>query len=667
MHISNKLYFKCFISLLGLFFAIHVSGEIKDRRAKLSIRGWAHGIFVAPDEKIWIESNCDAMCYTRNIDSNWHSPKLPYSSQSEPANLRNVSFFNKDIAIIMGDISADCKGDVKNGYYFTKNGGASWSLLRFDGDERIAEVFVDKTGHAWAGGSSGAIIYSQDYGQHWVRRNSPYTAFTSMKCICMSGASCGFSAPFWDNAIYTTSDNWSSYKKIATPFDQNKYQDRAPFGNHEISKIVLWNRLIVVRQDDHIFYTDTAHLDWKQFPVNIVDFTLDQGTNELYAVCRNRESIVFTNPLKFHLLCHERLRRLPVDIKAVNGSLFVLDNEYEVHKVNARKTINAILYTKDEKITEPNLKKQGVKLAWGAEGNELFIADDGRLDWYRENTLPFTISDLKLLNDSVALLWDGADNYLYTLKSHKAELYYPKDILRKFLVSPITSMGLISYSAGCFHLFESSISYKNASQGILTSSRFRIDNPNKRGSFLFNNKVRASRLTSILANINRNVAATPAIEDFCITEQDKENYLADVNEMFSPKSTDHWRNSRKITKPFYYSVPAILDTLSYSTCAAILHAHRDLSSTTTNRFFLFLENTAGDKLQISSTYYCFPFPWNLHWTFSYQDERFSTYNLDLSKFVKSCIPDEFLQKENFDNRLMIMDIAEYLWDKEHDK
>ena len=86
-------------------------------------------------------------------------------------------------------------------------------------------------------------------------------------------------------------------------------------------------------------------------------------------------------------------------------------------------------------------------------------------------------------------------------------------------------------------------------------------------------------------------------------------------------------------------------------------------STTSNWFNIQIINQNNDTLNITRNYYVSTFPWNLPWKFKYKGQYFNSCNIELSKFINACIPDDFLDKEIFDNKLLIMKIADYLYNR----
>lgn len=655
----------CFLTLL---LASTAFGQVRDRRAELDIQGRVNEISVSPDEKIWLTSATGKTYYTNNIDSNWHYGQPLFENDPNGYNwnephLDRITYFNTDTAIMTGYIAFNQKTYRKNGYYLTKDAGKTWEARDYGGDAWIYCAVADKNGNAWMGGSSGEIFFSDDFGRDWKKLNSPYNSSTRVHSIFMSTSTYGISGAL-ANAIYLTNNNWKSCTKIETPFDQQKYVYDAPgYTDHRIENIIIWGKYFVVEQDGRIFYTESGKIDWKTFPVKIHDFELDPDSQTLLAVTDSLTIVSFTSPTEFESYINQKLSFLPIDLQIVNHSLFVLSGGYNVCKVNKSGVIRSIPVTTDKPIAEPQIVKHGMRLKWGANGHHVYLADDST-GWYRENVLDFSIVDMMLVSDSVAIFWNGYGNYLYSLKDHTAKKYIPELPLKSFLASPIKTFSISSGSHGCFHSTSNGVNYIRAKDSTFEAASYVDNNFQGQGSTTFKNNVSADALYNALVAINSKPSAIPSLKDFQITKDDKKKYLSLVDKRLEDKDPDYLNGKKKIDKTFYYSVPAMLDTLNDSIVAAILKQREGVWSTTSNWFYIRVINENHDTLNISRNYYVSSLPWNLPWEFEYNGLHFDCYSIEFSRFINTCLPENFIDKDVFDNSLLIMEIADYLWSQE---
>lgn len=667
------------IIILLLVLTTTVYGQTKDRRAELDIKGNVREISVSPDEKIWLVTALSNIYYTNNIDSNWHFGNPVVESKDlfdidlfeliERPNLNRISFFNKDTAIMTGYISANNEESKKNGYYFTKDAGKNWELKDFGGDAWIYTVYTDKQGNAWMGGLSKTIYYSNDFGQSWKILKVALKISDRIYSIDMIDAQNGIIGSD-DNEILITTNNWKTSKNIPTPFDQkqniNNQRIKSINPDKRISKIQIWNNYIVLKQDEEIFYSEINNIEWKSFPVKVFDFELDKNSKTLFVIDDSLRILSFSSPNNYHLITNERLTSKPVDMKAVNGSLFVASFEYEIYKVNQNGLIRTIPYTTERKIEEPIIVKEGNKLIWGINGKQLYLADNPERDWYRENVLDFLVEDFRLLNDTVAILWDGRkNNYIYSLSDHTAKIYCPEAPLQTFLDSPIQTVIIESVSSGCFHLTNDVVRYERINDSTLETKKAIVHDENyRKDSVYFNNRININSLTKILTDINSNPSKIPTIKEFQFTESNIKDYLAIVDEKIKTNDFDFIRNHKEINEEFYYAVPAMLDTLNNDIIAKIIDERTDCMSTTSNRFKIQIINQNNDTIRISRLYYCETVPWQFPWELKFNEQYFNCNSIEFSKLIKSMIPDNFNDKELFSNPLFIFEIANYLWNKE---
>ena len=68
----------------------------------------------------------------------------------------------------------------------------------------------------------------------------------------------------------------------------------------------------------------------------------------------------------------------------------------------------------------------------------------------------------------------------------------------------------------------------------------------------------------------------------------------------------------------------------------------------------------GDSLIFDRDYYIESMAWNLPWTMNINGRNFACYNVDFSRFIASCTPDDFRGRSFFDNRTLLMHLLYYV-------
>ena len=138
-----------------------------------------------------------------------------------------------------------------------------------------------------------------------------------------------------------------------------------------------------------------------------------------------------------------------------------------------------------------------------------------------------------------------------------------------------------------------------------------------------------------------------------------------VDKRLKEKDNGYLDRKKIINKDYYYSVLSRFDSLDSKIISAIFNQREGMWSTTSNWFTIQIINQNNDTLNISRNYYVSTLPWNLPWQFEYNGQHFNSYNIEFSRFIETCIPDNFMDKGAFDNSILIMEIADYLWNKEN--
>ena len=646
--------------------------DTRDYRAALNIVGRITEISVAPDEQIWLTTYMGGIYYTNSIDSNWHHGRLDPSAEDgeedylglNKPNLNRISFFNADTAIMTGfmHFSDDWKSPY-DGYYRTTDGGRTWELRSFGGDGWIYEACVNSRGDAWIGTDGKTIHYSDDFGEHFKALKIPFKKSDRIYGLYMADAFRGIVGSE-ANEILITEDNWHTARNIPTPLDQKKVEASEREDQPRVDKVLIWGPYLIAKQCGKSFYTLTTNkIDWQPFPVRIIDLSLDRSCNLLSVVDDSLRVLWFASPTEYGSPLNERLPAYPIDIKAVNGSLYMILANKMVGRANHKGQTCHIPYTTDHPIKEPWFKESGEHLIWGEEDGQLYIADKMDSCWYREAVLDFPTCGIKLLSDSVAILWDGLRNHLYSLQDHTLKDYSYKESLHDFLAAPIKKFTISSGSRGCFHYNGHQIEFNAEGNSLFNAAVMsKVGGYQDRTDSLVDITVNGVQLVRLLEHINANPDETPEIQDFKITEADKKHYM----ERLQKRLDMGWYDFNKIQnkdKGLYDSVPVMLDGIDKATLYDILNMGEGFTSTTSNWFEVEFVNQNNDTCRIRSSYYEDGDPWFLPWRFEYNDQHFNCYSIALSYFINNCLTADFYGREAFDNAVLLMKIGDYFCQK----
>ena len=662
---------------VSVWFSVVAQAQIRERdtrdyRAALNIVGRITEISVAPDEQIWLTTYMGGIYYTNSIDSNWHYGRLDPSAEDDKEdylslkkpNLNRISFFNADTAIMTGFMHFfdDWKSPY-DGYYRTTDGGRTWELRSFGGEGRIYEACVNSRGDAWIGTAGKKIHYSDDFGEHFKALKIPFKKSDRIYALYMADAFRGIVGSE-ANEILITEDNWHTARNIPTPLDQKKVEASEREDQPRVDKVLIWGPYLIAKQCGKSFYTLTTNkIDWQPFPVQIIDLSLDKGCNLLCAIDDSLRVLWFASPTEYGSPLNERLPAYPIDIKAVNGSLYMILANKMVGRANHEGLTCHIPYTTDHPIEEPWLKESGEHLIWGEEDGQLYIADKKDSCWYREAVLDFPTCGIKLLSDSVAILWDGLRNHLYSLQNHTVKDYSYREPLRDFLAAPIKKFTISSGSRGCFHYNGNQIEFNAEDNSLFNAAVMsKVGGYQDRTDSLVDITVNGAQLVRLLEHINANPDETLEIQNFKVTEVDKKHYM----ERLQKRLDMGWYDFNKIQnkdKGLYDSVPVMLDGIDKATLYDILNMGEGFTSTTSNWFEVEFVNQNNDTCRIRSSYYEDGDPWFLPWRFEYNDQHFNCYSIALSHFINNCLTADFYGREAFDNAVLLMKIGDYFCQK----
>ena len=252
--------------------------------------------------------------------------------------------------------------------------------------------------------------------------------------------------------------------------------------------------------------------------------------------------------------------------------------------------------------------------------------------------------------------------------------FEPEEPLNFFLTSPIRKIELKSIVQGCFSPDNDVIVYEKHSDSTLTITNcsINIDKTKKNDKPpVHQNEINSNLLSSILTAINLNPFHQPSLHDFQIKEEDKQNYLAYVEKIVKENKKMNPRET--FDEDFFYSIPSMLDTLNNTLLSNIILDQQEEGGCSVSFVFsIQITNENNEILNISKSYcweqitsvrgfYMNKISWLLPWKFEFNGIVFNCHNIEFSRFISSCIPDDFSGKEVFDNSELIMSIAKFLF------
>lgn len=625
-----------------------------DTRAVLNIDGGIKELSVSTNNQLWLTSARGQMYHSPGTMNNWSYEKevAPDARSFIKPTLERITFFNADTAIMTGYIQSNAETRESSGYYLTCNGGKSWELKDFGKDEWIYDVFVDPTGKAWMGGSDGNILYSKDFGQSWKTRRSPFNSSTRMNSIYMVNANVGIAGAL-ENKLYSTKNNWSSSKKIDTPFDQGMYQKSGTgYTDHRIHKVRSWKNHWVVKQLNHIYYTSKDKIEWKAFDQELHDFDVDPETGELFALTHKGYFVRIASNGTFYQLHNSPKKFLSKDFKVRKGKIFGLDMSNGVFELSENSFSHSIPYTVAHKIRKPMVVKEGADSFYGVSDRHLYRSDDAEKGWHRIAFLDRPVLDFFFESDTGLVLWNSqGENHYFDLNCQQLSPYRHKEPFKEFLQHPIEVFEITSGSAGCYHRLENRVRYSPFEDKQLITMNVQEIEGGEEDSKSWRNVIESEALLTILQSISASPYAFPQIQEFNITEEEKQSFRELITQR---KEQIKDQDSPEIALLDTAIVDRI-DSLSSSDLKQLLHQNEGIAMNLSAWFKMAIVNSNGDRLEFTNEQFQFS-PWHLPWQVELNGKHFYCYNLGLSQFIKTCIPPSFEGASAFDNSSLFEEV-----------
>ena len=247
--------------------------------------------------------------------------------------------FNKDTIIIAGYLSKEVHDSRKNIIYKTINGGVNWRQIVFSGDAWIYDSYYDINGNIWIGGSDNYIHYSDNFGETWTKLIKPFNPVNRVLSIYMIDSKNGISGGL-HNGLALTNDNWETSIQIQTPLDQGKFTITENSSRNRIDKVEILNKFVIINQNDHIYYSNIANINWKEFTIPVRTFEVKKEKNELHLASLKGKWFVLNNNLE---LVNSYIETFSFFEENNTTNSFITSSDFFKHNINSIK-IKSVKY-----------------------------------------------------------------------------------------------------------------------------------------------------------------------------------------------------------------------------------------------------------------------------------------------------------------------------------
>lgn len=637
---------------LLLFSTITLDGQNHQPIGALDVKGFVPELSISPDGSIWLTTEAEHTYYTKHFDSLWRTGSLqpPFPANQDIVDFARIDFFNQDTAILTGLMWDTTNPDKDSGACFiTQNGGQSWHFKSFGAHSYIYDVETHVNGNVWMGGSEGIIFYSEDYGQHWENRAAPFDHEERVLSIAMDNEQIGF-AGARENLLVQTSNNWDTFTRVPTPFDQLPHETFSQTLGQRIEYIDFWQDYLVVCQGGKAFYSKKDKISWFPFSVNLLGLYVESPSNKLYGVTQSRFVVEFTTPSQFTLLNSDPLPVFPIDIQAVNEVLYALDAYGQVFRVTKTGIAKANLYTHHLPKPYPEKRINNGRTLLGIRNHTIYLEDLPSRKWVKKAVVDFEIKDICLRQDSVAVLWNGQENFGYSLRSNKIEPFSVRQPLNDFLEHPVKTLRIQTGTYSCYGMWGERMYYKQNGPGKMTVS-YKPDSLENRYPEVDN-----ALLCNVLVKVNDSPEALPKIEDFEITPAEKEEFLELISNRRHGQCLEgfNWATESEIQN-HYYSLPKQVDSFSSELLRPTLKSALCPIGMPATWLWMHIVNENQDTVFVEMS----EEPLGLPWHFEYKDQHILCYDPSFSRFVLSCLPKHSEARSLLSNAWLMMKVADY--------
>lgn len=463
------------LALALLLLATVAQAQQRDRRVDLTIE-CGRSASVAPDGSIWICTMCGEVYKADSIGASWRTLMKKKDVWSH-IHLDCVVPFDRNTAVTMG---------FKEYLLRTSTGDTVWERIPYKslkGQEWFHPGWRGAGGRMWAGSQDGLLLFSADSGRTFTTlRDTAFERKQGIDDIYMLSADSGWIAGH-GNRIYSTTDNWRTVRRWATPLDQKLYTVTDPHDQYWVNRVRTWNatdrerantfrqNYLLVHEAYWSFITplgDTLH--WQRTPFNLQDdFEVDTATGCLWARDSVGHMVVFFSPQRWKTFNLQAMQIAGIH----QGRAYCLTAWGIVAIDTAGRMDTCGFYTEERTLEEAFAEREKEYEAygytphrgfthsghqWRYDYNSVYLKDEK--GWYRV-AKPLGIREMHAdpdREDRVVILRSDGMNYSIDTAG-RIEPYTYRQPLARFIESGLQSVEIQTYVGGCFHFNEQRITY----------------------------------------------------------------------------------------------------------------------------------------------------------------------------------------------------------------
>lgn len=443
--------------------SIPLSAQQRDRRVDLNVM-CGYRITVSPSGQLWLFDRCGHICKADSIGASWRT-LLGHNNYGP--RIEHVAIFGNDTIIAAGYMPG-------NFVLRSTTGGHVWDTVVLDKDHTWAHGFCQlNDGKLWITSAKGrsfkTMSFSNDRGATFTSLHPLFpdraNGEDGIEELYMLSADSGFAGAY-GNRIYSTSDNWRTVHRMATPQDQGLVECK---DNGWVSRLRAWHGLLIATQNKTTAFSPLrGEATWKKMPIR--DFETDLDNDLLWALTDSGQLVLMHDDMEHWTVVKENTQADYI-CGAQAGRVFVKSPVGVVRIAPDGKSDTCGFFTEEQSLQDyidAMVPKDGIgynpltKLnhggrMWLTDCTSIYLRDF--MGWYRI-AKPDGIANMSPDpdRDDRVIILHNRQNYTVDTAG-RIEPYSYRDPFAAFLQSGLHDVTIQTYSAGCFHFQRDRITY----------------------------------------------------------------------------------------------------------------------------------------------------------------------------------------------------------------
>jgi len=383
--------------------------------AELPLRGRVgEGIGLSPDGRLWITTTQGEIFAADSVNGDWREVTGPrFRDENDTSfawtfypDIDRVTWLNARTAIASGYVGRG-ESQAHDAVLRTVDGGVTWDTVTTGADQWNYDLFVDRDGGLWTGGSAGTLVFSGDGGKTWQRRSRPFGG-SRLRAIWIEDGRRGVAAAV-GNRLVETADGGRTWTPLPTPLDQQAFEpDGDEYDDHRFEAVAQLGETLWAVQENRVFTSPRSPVRWRQVgPERLVVMTVDRAACAVYALGESLHVYRLGNGGAARRITDAPLYAGARQLTAHAGVVYVADQNDGLYRISPGRTVYSRPLTRGTVRPRVVRVAPGAGRTWAATEHGLYSAAPGGRGWALAATSPRPIAGMVALDGGRVMLWDG--------------------------------------------------------------------------------------------------------------------------------------------------------------------------------------------------------------------------------------------------------------------